>query len=252
MTLVRESMTSPAVALPSSASTRDALSLIERSKISALPVVDEGKLVGIVSTTDLVRDLALAPASEVRTLSTVMKTEVVTVGPDDAVELAARRMLDARVHRVVVVEGPTVIGVLSTRDLLATVVAKKSTAPLSALMTSDVVTIEIDAPLDRALEALVAAKVHGLVVVDGEHPLGVFTHAEALASRALPAALRSRPVEEVMSYETICHDLGTPAYRAAAQCIQMNVRRILVVDHRRLVGVLSVLDLLRVLIEPSA
>jgi CBS domain-containing protein len=32
----------------------------------------------------------------------------------------------------------------------------------------------------------------------------------------------------------------------------MNVRRILVVDHRRLVGVLSVLDLLRVLVEPSA
>lgn len=252
MTFVRESMTTPAVTLPSSSTTREALSLLERAKISALPVLDDGKLVGIVSTTDLVRDLALAPVTEVRALSTVMKTEVVTVGPNDPVELAARRMLEARVHRVVVVEGADVVGVLSSRDLLATVVAKKSAVPLSALMTSEVVTIEIDAPLERALEALVEAKVHGLVVVDGEHPLGVLTHAEALASRTLPAALRTRPVEEVMSYETICHDLRTPAFRAAAQCIQMNVRRILVVDHRRLVGVLSVLDLLRVLIEPSS
>jgi CBS domain-containing protein len=78
-------------------------------------------------------------------------------------------------------------------------------------------------------------------------PVGVFTHAEALLARRLPPEMRTRPVEEVMSYETICLDRSTPLYRAAAYANSMNVRRILVVEHRRLVGVVSCLDLVAIL-----
>lgn len=52
-----------------------------------------------------------------------------------------------------------------------------------------------------------------------------------------------------MSYETICLDADTPAHRAAAYAISMNVRRLLVVSHRDLVGVLAVVDLLRPLAD---
>jgi CBS domain-containing protein len=55
------------------------------------------------------------------------------------------------------------------------------------------------------------------------------------------------PIEDVMSYETICLDVSSPIHRAASYMVSMNVRRILVVEHRRLVGIVSCLDLVDVL-----
>jgi signal-transduction protein with cAMP-binding, CBS, and nucleotidyltransferase domain len=55
------------------------------------------------------------------------------------------------------------------------------------------------------------------------------------------------PVERVMSYETICLDVSTPAYRVAGHALQMRVRRILAVHARELRGIASSFDLARVL-----
>lgn len=46
-----------------------------------------------------------------------------------------------------------------------------------------------------------------------------------------------------MSYETICLEDDTPVHRAAAYATAMNVRRLLIVRDRHLVGIVSALDL---------
>lgn len=246
MSVVRDSMTHPAIFVDVSASTGEVLALVEQRSVSAVPVLREGRLVGIVSTTDLVRDLASPRDGDLpRTAADCMRSPVVTTNPGASLVEATRAMVSAKVHRLVVVEDDRVVGVLSTRDVLPHVEKARSARKLSEIMTRDVLTIELDTTVDAAVEKLSEANVHGLVVVDGEHPIGVFTHAEALASRRLPAALRARPVEEVMSYETICFAASTPVYRAAAQALRMNVRRLLVVENREVVGILSCLDLAR-------
>jgi CBS domain-containing protein len=110
-------------------------------------------------------------------------------------------------------------------------------------MTPNVETVSIGDSIEYATRKLAATNVHGLVVVDGETPVAVYTHREAMASRTLPAELRQRPVEEVMSYETICLNVDTPVFRAAAYGMAMDVRRFLVVEHRKLTGIVSALDL---------
>ena len=119
-------------------------------------------------------------------------------------------------------------------------------------MRMPVESVEVGAPISDAVERLASANVHGIVVVDGSAPVGVFTHAEALAAKKLPPALRESPVEDVMSYETICLDVATPIHRAASYMVSMNVRRILVVEHRRLVGIVSCLDLVDILARAPA
>jgi CBS domain-containing protein len=89
------------------------------------------------------------------------------------------------------------------------------------------------------------------VVLDGTRPVGLFTHSEALALRKMPAALRRRPVEEAMSYETVCLDETTPLHRAAGYMAAMRVRRLLVVRSQRLVGVVSALDMVGVLAQSA-
>lgn len=245
MPLVRDRMSAPLISKTPDASVRDLLAVLESHAISALPIVDAGRLVGIVSTTDLVAEQARDQAAG-RRAGDLMRSPVFVVHPDAPIEEAARRMVREGVHRLVVVENDVPVGVVSARDVLEDAKRARITTPIAELMTPDVITVDIGDSIDEAITKLAQAKVHGLVVVDGTRPVGVFTHTEALSSRALPPELRDKaPVEEVMSYETICLDVSTPVYRAAGHAVAMNVRRILVVEKHYLVGVLSSLDLLR-------
>ena len=237
-------MTAPALTLaPATSLTALTDALLERN-VSAVPIVDGDRLVGVVSTTDLLADLVRGNGAFVaKTAADVMNADVVTASTDATLSSLAGSLYAARIHRVVVTDAARVVGVVSASDLVGDVKAAGSKEPVSALMMRAIATCEVGTPADEAVRALELAHVHGLVVVDGSKPVGVLTHREALLSRRLPAALRAQPVEEIMSYETICLEDDTPVHRAAAYATAMNVRRLLIVRDRHLVGIVSALDL---------
>lgn len=111
---VHELMTESVVTTQPHKSIEHVRQLIERNKVSAIPVVDsEGQPVGIVSATDLVPGLkANSP------VSTIMTEKVYTVPKYDEVSIAARIMRNHKIHRVVVTHEQQVVGVLSAFDLL--------------------------------------------------------------------------------------------------------------------------------------
>jgi CBS domain-containing protein len=238
-------MTSSVVSASPITSVRRVLEILEAHAISAVPIVEDGKLVGIVSTTDLVPVVAMGMNNDRELfVKDVMQSPVLTTSPNAQIEEAGRRMASGRVHRLVVVTEQNVpVGILSARDVLEEAKRLRVAAPISSFMSKPVVTVDIGDSIELAVERIAQARVHGLVVMDGSRAVGVFTQAEALAARALPQKLRENPVEEMMSYETIFLEAATPLYRAAGYAIAMNVRRILVVEHRQLVGVLSSIDL---------
>lgn len=100
-------------------------------KISGAPVCQvDGKLVGIVSKTDLVEHVldedprwaATEPRGrsgrEAEEVQDIMRDEVLTVGPSTPIHEVARLMAEDRVHRVVVVDKGRVVGVITSLDLL--------------------------------------------------------------------------------------------------------------------------------------
>ena len=94
--------------------------------ISGAPVQNErGQIVGIVSKTDLVRAFsgrdeseASEAAREALTVEDIMTRDVVTVSPDDGVKTVVQRMLDGRLHRVLVARNNELLGIITTFDLL--------------------------------------------------------------------------------------------------------------------------------------
>ena len=82
--------------------------------VNCLPVLENKHLMGVVSAWDLNKTVGGdAPVRE------VMTTKVEKIGPDDTTSEAARRMVDAFVHHLVVIdEKGEVLGVLSSFDLL--------------------------------------------------------------------------------------------------------------------------------------
>lgn len=229
--------------------------LIEEIGVSAVPVMQDGVLLGIISTRDLAHRarldldaLARGPArvefGELLAVD-VMRHGVLTIDIDATVTAAARTMLDHHVHRLVVVQGSAPVGIISTRDCMGQIVASGDRTPLGELMTSPAMSIDIDTSVEDAVRLLDTANVRGVVVVDGQWPVGVFTQSEAAKITQMSAADRALSVERVMSYETICLDVDTPTYRVAAHVRDMGVRRVLAVSKRQLVGIASAVDLLR-------
>ncbi len=126
--LVRDWMSPNPHVVPPSTPVLEAMQLLRDGGYRRLPVVRDGHLVGIVTD----RDLKEATPSKATTLSVyelnyllskltlkdVMRTPVVTIGPDDAIEEAALAMESHRVSGLPVVEAGRVVGILTITDLL--------------------------------------------------------------------------------------------------------------------------------------
>lgn len=112
---------------------RDTLENAERlmrtNRIRHLPVVHKGKLVGIISLTDLMRlsfsdnfgevesnvDVAIF---EMLRIEHVMMSKPVTISPAQTARDAAEILAQREFHALPVVEGPRVVGIVTTTDLI--------------------------------------------------------------------------------------------------------------------------------------
>jgi len=125
--LVRDVMTSNVITIPSDTPVLEAERILAFHKFERLPIVDKGKLVGIVTKDDLLKAEPSSATSLSRgellyllsklTVKEIMKKNVVTVPPDIPVELATAIAQKNRVGCLPVVEGDRVVGILTTNDI---------------------------------------------------------------------------------------------------------------------------------------
>jgi CBS domain-containing protein len=250
---ITEYMTSEVQTCSPLARLPDVARTLERWNISSLPVTDAaGRPAGIVSRSDL---LHVGRASADRgphglalrvpdlPVAAVMTRDLNVIGRHVSLAVAAGRLWREHLHRLFVVHDERIIGVLSTTDVAVAVRDAGIDAPLETIMTSPILTIKVTETLEAALSRLEHAGVTGLIVVEDDLPVGVFTQVEALASRGMPC---DTPVEDVFDQALICLPAETRMHRAAAMVARLDVRRVVVSKHREAVGVVSGLDFARV------
>jgi CBS domain-containing protein len=128
---IKDVMTSPVMTVTPTTRIKQVAAMLVRHGFNAVPVVDNGELVGIVSEADLVR-LESSPDPRAHALrwpppvgttphlvGEVMTREVLALPPDADAADAARLMLDHGVKSIPVVLGRRVVGIVTRRDLLA-------------------------------------------------------------------------------------------------------------------------------------
>jgi acetoin utilization protein AcuB len=124
MLLVRDSMTREVVTVAPGATAAEALALCRERRIRHLPVVEGGRLVGLISDRDLrsatpaLGDPDRAAALETITVGDEMAREVVTAHPDDPIERAAMAMYEKRIGCLPVADGDELVGILTSSDVM--------------------------------------------------------------------------------------------------------------------------------------
>jgi CBS domain-containing protein len=111
----------------------DAIQLMADKNVGALPVVDNGQLVGMISERDYTRKVILKGRSSKDTpVREIMTPELVTVNATDTVSECMRLMTDGRIRHLPVMEGKKMIGLVSIGDLVRGIISAQ-TATIEAL-----------------------------------------------------------------------------------------------------------------------
>lgn len=117
--VVARVMVWPVATVPGEASLREVAESLAADGIGAVGVVENGHLAGVVSERDIVNHLAQGANPDHVRAAEVMSTDLVTAHQDDRILDAARRMLEAEVRHLPVVDEDEVAGFVSMRDLFA-------------------------------------------------------------------------------------------------------------------------------------
>ena len=135
MNTVRDVMTPQVITVTPDSSWKDAVRLVEQARVHALPVVEDGRVVGIVAQSDLLlkeemltgpltmramprqrrRDKIRARAMTVRQM---MSKPVITIEPDAQLGTAARLLHRRRIGRLPVLDAGKLVGIVTRSDLL--------------------------------------------------------------------------------------------------------------------------------------
>lgn len=104
----------------------DALALMAEKGIGALLVLNEGKLVGIVSERDYARKVILKGKTSKETkVSEIMTDTVICVSPDSAVEECMAVMIEKKIRHIPVEEDNKLVGLISIGDVVKAIIAEK-------------------------------------------------------------------------------------------------------------------------------
>jgi CBS-domain-containing membrane protein len=130
--LVKDVMTQPAILVKKDDPLGAAAAKLVRSGLKRMPVVDDsGKLAGMLSRLDILKQVADAPSSvppphspagAVRTVGDVMRTNIPTVRPDENLASIVEKFVTDDTHRLVVIdEAGLAVGLIADSDVVARV-----------------------------------------------------------------------------------------------------------------------------------
>ena len=117
---VKSWMSAPAVAIPPVVPAHAALGFMELRNIRRLPVVDDHRLVGIVTKSDLNAALGKSRPTSRRSevqVDDVMTSRPVTVTPNDTLEHAAQLMINRKVSGLPVIDKRKLVGIITESDV---------------------------------------------------------------------------------------------------------------------------------------
>ena len=120
---VKDIMTSDVITTTSDIDVVYAFEKLMKHKVSSLPVVEDDKLIGIITATDVGHNLILDKYELGTSVDEIMIKSVITISPDDSLESAIKMMKESVsssgiLNQLPVVENGKLVGIISDGDII--------------------------------------------------------------------------------------------------------------------------------------
>lgn len=211
---------------------------------------------GIVTETDLIRKVLAQGIDPSRTMvDQIMTSPLLTIASDRPMLDASHLMETNHVRYLCVSNKGEIVGVISMRDLARYFVDSEGGAihdldnvyrPLSVLMHTTMETIASERTVLEAAQTMAEKRIGSLLVMEAGEMVGIVTETDVvrkgLASQ-LPA--NSTSVGTVMNYPLMQIDINRTVRDASRLMAEERVRHLAVTEDNKIVGLLSVRDLVK-------
>jgi signal-transduction protein with cAMP-binding, CBS, and nucleotidyltransferase domain len=215
---------------------------------------------GIVTETDLLRNvLAKEMDASLTRVDQIMTSPLLTITPDRPMLDASHLMETNHVRHLCVSDEETIVGMISVRDLVRYFVDSEGGPirdldnvfrPLSVLrvlMQTTVETIASERTVLEATQTMAEKRIGSLLVLEAGEMVGIVTEADVVQkviADGLPA--RSTSVRAVMNAPLIQIDINDSARDASRLMAEKRIRHLAVTEDNKVVGLLSLRDLVKV------
>ncbi|MDI3483614.1 MAG: hypothetical protein PWQ74_201 [Methanobacteriaceae archaeon] len=202
---IKRVMSKDIISVPAAADIREAVDIMLRNNISSLPVVEDGKLVGIITKTDLLRVYTEKCKGRWR-VSDLMTKNVITVTENHTIAHVISLMEENRIGRIVVIKDKEPVGIITSENIsFAQLEDPETGVPLEKIyfigraskekkkvrmvsmltagdiMTKDLIKLEEDADAAEAANIMLKEKISGIPIVDGKNQLkGIITKTDII------------------------------------------------------------------------
>jgi CBS domain-containing protein len=176
---IGDRMSSPVETTTPDSSIIAAGKIMETKGVKRLPVVEAGRLIGIVSQTDITR--GLISISPLEAVADIMTTDVATIDTAATIAEAAQRMSSQGISSLIAVHRNDVAGIITEKDLLRRVVAlHKDPTEMQVVdvMSFPIVAVPPSYSILSAAKKMDIMRLHRLIVMTDNHVYGIVTQTD--------------------------------------------------------------------------
>ena len=242
-----------------------ARSVMRTSGLRTLPVLDDGRLTGIITARQLLR--ITSTRSNIPVAGLMFPPRLATTPSDNLLELA-KSMIEFEISLVPVTRSlgdQTVMGVVRLEDVLrhAAQSLKSSRLTVGDIMTEEVISCSPDDEISRVWDIMEETRYSGLPVTRYNRPkhilevIGMITRSDIIRSGSIRLAeesdkgrFRSPPrVHSLMRTPAVVASPTMPLPDAVDLMLRRNIGRLPVVEQGKLIGVVSRADVIEACIR---
>lgn len=184
-------MTPNPITIESSKSTANAAQLIIDNNIGGLPVVDDGKIVGMIAKKDFINTCKGRLFQETK-VGDIMTPDPITIGPLERLVHARRIIIDEGIGRLPVMEDDELEGILTAKDIARSMISFRKVVPdkykparirnllVEDIMTQNVKTVSESASIEDVSTIMLENNFSGLPVMDNDDLTGIITKTDLM------------------------------------------------------------------------
>jgi CBS domain-containing protein len=175
---VEKVMSYPLITIGSTAKIKEAAQMMIKKK-GRLAVFDSGKMVGILTASDLIRSLPEIPETQA-IVDDFMTKEIVTADADTPVKNIARTMGEERIGSILITRGGKLEGIFTERDLLTTFLFKENAfktleTSVGKQSSSPLITVPSGTSVHKAAATMALKHIKRLPVAGKDKLVGIIT-----------------------------------------------------------------------------